>query len=187
MTHIYTICVDMRDIYTQLDMTYIYTICVDMRDDSYIHNLRRYDSYIYNLHRRLPNPVCCSVLQCVAVCYSVLQRVAIYIAGCTIDTANFIRIRQCVYVRLECIQFTQIWPICIQFTTQVAKATMPISSEFGSVCTTQSIIYVHSLVNRFYQDISLIVRYKYLKSYSEGWFSRIWSSAQDPAVLGFIT
>jgi len=37
--------------------------------------------------------------------------------------------------------------------------------------------------NRFQKNILLIVQYKYLKSCSEDLFSRIWSSAQDYAVL----
>ena len=48
---------------------------------------------------------------------------------------------------------------------------------------TQSIMYVPLQVNRFQKSILLIVQYKYLKSCSGDLFSRIWSSAQDHAVL----
>ena len=135
MTHIYTFCVDMRDIYTQLDMTYIYTLRVGIA--------HTYTIYIAGCKIQCV-AVCCSVLQCVAVCCSVLQCVAIYIAGCTIDTANLIRIRQCVYVRLEYIRFTQISQIRIHSTTHVAKDTMHFHQNLAvSARPNQSFIFSH--------------------------------------------
>jgi len=52
---------------------------------------------------------------------------------------------------------------------------------------TQSIMYIPFQVNRFQKSILLIVQYKYPKSCSEDFFlknrTKIWSSAQDHAVL----
>jgi len=51
---------------------------------------------------------------------------------------------------------------------------------------TQSMICVSLQVNRFQKFILLIVQYKYLKSCSKDFSPRIWSSAQDYAVLGLL-
>jgi len=169
MTHIYTIWYDSYIHILRGYERYIHTIGYDL----YIHTSRRYSSYIYNLHRRLQNPVCCSVLQCIAVCCSVLQCVAVC---CNLHRRLHNRHCQSHQNSAVCVCKTRVYTIYADITNTHSfydsrcKRHNALSSKFGSVRTTQSIIYLLSLIHRFWKDIFLIVRYKYSKSYSEDFF-----------------
>jgi len=87
------------------------------------------------------------------------------------------------------------WIRVYAWHTRVIRVSLPVSSRIIAYHTymihtrirpTQLMIYVHLRVNIFQKSVLLIVQYKYLKLCSEDLFSRIWSSAQEYAVLIFL-
>jgi len=86
----------------------------------------------------------------------------------------------------RCAVITQKRPNYTKKDPSIRKETyvnMKRDLHMRAIRPTQSILYVPLQVNRFQKIILLIVQYKYFKSCSREIFSRIWSSAQDHAVL----
>jgi len=77
------------------------------------------------------------------------------------------------------------WWFSLKLYVDIVCRNSEILLEFVWYCVrpTQSIFDVPLQVNRSQKSVLLIVQHKYSKSCSRDCFSRIWSSAQDHAVL----